>query len=151
MKRFLVLMFLGGLLAAATKFAPPSSAMSLSQVISTIQNSGGVYVRAGASLSGADCSGLVSVAQSLAMGQAPHRLGDTHSLLAGRWPNAIPGAQQDDLFIIGVNPAHMVARVNGVNIEATTSGRPFLVGAQAADPFNPRFRQFHIDPAVLMV
>ena len=150
MRRFLILAFVGGLLAAGMKVAPPVQAMPLAQVVSTIRDANGYYVRAGASLRGADCSGLVSVAQTLAMGQAPHRLGSTRTLLAGGWPNAIPGAAPDDLFIIGANYSHMVAQVNGVGIEATTSGAPFKVGASARSVWSPEFRQWHIDPRVLM-
>lgn len=124
--------------------------MPLTEVVSTIQNSGGRYVFASASLSGADCSGLVSVAQSLAMGQQPHRLGDTRSLLAGKWPNAIRGASVGDLFVIGVNSSHMVASILGTNIEASQRGMPFLVGIQAASPWDKRFVQYRIDPAVLV-
>lgn len=150
MKRFLILVFLGGLLAAGMKVAPPVRAMPLAQVVSTIRDANGYYVRAGASLKGADCSGLVSVAQTLAMGQNPHRLGSTRTLLAGQWPNAIPGASKDDLFIIGANSGHMVAQVNGVGIEATTSGAPFKVGPTARSVWAPEFRQWHVDPRVLV-
>src|SRR5882672_4205027 len=66
-KRLALLAILGALLAAGMKVAPPAAAMPLSQVITTIRDAGGRYVRAGASLTGSDCSGLVSVAQSLAM------------------------------------------------------------------------------------
>lgn len=123
----------------------------LSVVLDTIRHSGGVYVWAGASLSAADCSGLVSVAQSLAMGQKPHRLGDTHSLLAGLWPGAIRGAKPGDRFIIGVNQSHMVAQIDGVNIESRSRGMPFLIGDKARSPFSPEFVQFHIDEHLLTV
>ena len=119
-------------------------------VLGPIRESGGRYVWAGASLSAADCSGLVSVAQSLAMGQAPHRLGDTRSLLAGQWPGAIPGASPDDRFVIGVSPSHMVAMVDGVRLESKSRGMPYLIGPQAASPWDRQFpRQSHIDPALL--
>ena len=120
-------------------------------VLDAIRHSGGVYVWAGASLSAADCSGLVSVAQSLAMGQKPHRLGDTHSLLAGKWPGAIPGAKPGDRFIIGVNQGHMVAQIDGVNIESRSRGMPYLIGPTARSPFSPEFVQYHIDPKLLTV
>lgn len=131
--------------------APPIHAMPLPQVITTIRDSGGRYVYASANLTTADCSGLVSVAQTLAMGQAPHRLGDTHTLFAGRWPNAIDGATPDDVFIIGATRGHMVASIQGVGIESRTSGQPFLVGDKAASVWDPRFRRWHIDPAVLVL
>ena len=136
--------------AAAITLSAPAQATTVDDVIWMIQNSGGRYVPAGASLSGADCSGLVSVAQSLAMGQTPHRIGNTTSLLAGRWTGAIPGASTSDQFVIGVNAGHMVARVNGVNIESTTSGQPYRVGAAAASPWSGRFRLYHIDPSLLV-
>ncbi|MCH9731659.1 MAG: hypothetical protein K0U84_18615 [Actinomycetia bacterium] len=128
---------------------PRAGAMPLPEVVSTIAESGGHYRPGGASLAGADCSGLVSVAQSLAMGEPVRRLGSTHTLLAGAWPHAIPGATRDDRFVIGVNPQHMVARVGGVRIEATCCGRPFKVGPSAASPFDPQFTQYRIDEAVL--
>lgn len=151
MKRYVTLVVLGWLLAAAVSLAPPTKAMPLGQVVSTIRDASGYYSFGAASLGGADCSGLVSVAQSLAMGQPPHRLGDTKSLLAGRWPGAIRGAAPDDLFIIGVNSKHMVAQVNGVGIEASSSGQPFRIGTDAASPWEPRFTQYHIDPGLLIV
>lgn len=150
-RRLLALMLLGAMLAAGMKVAPPSTAMPLAQVISTIRDANGRYVWAAASLTGADCSGLVSVAQSLATGQAPHRLGDTHTLLAGRWPDAIAGAAPDDLFIIAANSSHMVAQVDGVGIEATTRGQPFKIGPQARSVWSPEFRRWHVNPAVLLV
>lgn len=119
-------------------------------VLDAIRHSGGVYVWAAASLSAADCSGLVSVAQSLAMGQKPHRLGDTHSLLAGKWPGAIPGAKPGDRFIIGVSPTHMVAMVDGVRLESRSRGMPYLIGDQAASPWDKQFTAvYHIDPKLL--
>jgi cell wall-associated NlpC family hydrolase len=122
----------------------------LSVVLDTIRHSGGIYVWAGASLSAADCSGLVSVAQSLAMGQKPHRIGDTHSLLAGQWPGAIPGAKPGDRFIIGVSPTHMVAMVDGVRLESRSRGMPYLIGDQAASPWDKQFTAvYHIDPRLL--
>lgn len=128
--------------------APPADATPLDEVVATIENSGGRYVWGGASLAGSDCSGLVSVAQSLAMGQAPHRLGDTHTLLAGQWPGAIPGASPDDAFIIGTSSTHMVARIEGVDIESM--GGRFRVGDEAASPWAPQFtRQYHLDPTLI--
>lgn len=119
------------------------------RALDVISSSGGHYVSASASTSAADCSGLVSVAQSLAMGIPPHRLGNTTSLLAGQWPHAIPGATPSDLFVIGVNSRHMVAMVDGVNIESRSSGEPFRVGADATSPFDSQFRQYHVDPLVI--
>lgn len=141
-----------GLLAGAAFAASTAtaSAFTIDDVVWMIQNSGGRYVPAGASLSGADCSGLVSVAQSLAMGQQPHRLGNTTSLLAGRWPGVVPGASPGDRFIIGVNAGHMVAQIDGVNIESTTSGQPYRVGAGAASPWSGPFQVYHVDPTLLV-
>src|SRR4051812_13492179 len=130
MKRLLICMIFGGLLSAATTVASPAKAMPLDQVVSTIQDSNGHYAKASASLRAADCSGLVSVAQSLAMGEPIRRLGSTSTILAGRWPGVTPGASSDDVFVIGANSSHMVARILGVNIEASTSGRSFLIGVQ---------------------
>lgn len=148
--RLLPLALLAGATGAAILSAQTAQAATIDDVVWLIQNSGGRYVPAGASLGGADCSGLVSVAQSLAMGQNPRRLGNTTSLLAGRWPGAIPGASQNDQFVIGVNANHMVARVNGVNIESTTTGQPYRVGAAAASPWSGQFRLYHIDPSLLV-
>lgn len=151
MHRIFALMTLGALFAAGFVSAPRASASPLDYVISAIQQADGRYRWASATLSAADCSGLVSVAQSIAMGQPPHRLGDTSTILAGRWPHAIPGASPDDPFIIGVNRGHMVAQVGGIPIEATTAGRPFLIGPPAASVWAPQFTQFHIDPGVLQL
>lgn len=147
-RRLLAIAFLSALTVMGVKVAAPADAMPLHQVITTIQQSGGHYQRAGASLKGADCSGLVSVAQSLAMGKPIRRWGNTDSLLNGSWPHAIPGAKPDDLFVIGTNHRHMSARVGGIKIEATCCGRPFLVGAQARSPFSfPNL--YHVNPEVL--
>lgn len=151
MKRLLTLVLLGGMLAAGMKVAAPASAVPLAQVVSIIRDANGYYVRAGASLKGADCSGLVSVAQTLATGQPVGRLGSTRTLMAGQWPHAIAGAVPGDLFVIGGNNSHMVAQVLGVNIEASTSGQPFRIGADAKSPWTPGYRQWHLDPAVLAV
>lgn len=149
--RLLPITLLAGAATGAALFcAQTASATTVDDVVWMIQNSGGRYVPAGASLSGADCSGLVSVAQALAMGQNPRRLGNTTSLLAGRWPGAIPGASQNDQFVIGVNAGHMVARVNGVNIESSVTGQPYRVGAAAASPWSGQFRLYHIDPSLLV-
>lgn len=129
--------------------ASANASVGTQRALDVIESSGGHYVRASASLQAADCSGLVSVAQTLAMGQPPHRLGNTNSLLAGQWPHAILGATPDDEFVIGVNPGHMLARIQGVNIESRSSGEPFRIGADAASPFDPQFRRYHIDPLVI--
>lgn len=140
----------GALLAAShLVITTPAQAMPLPDVVAAIADSGGRYQPGAASLSAADCSGLVSVAQTLATGQPVRRLGNTHTMLAGQWPDAIPGASRDDRFVVGVNPGHMVARVNGVRIEATCCGAPFKIGPEAASPFAPQFQQYRIDEAVL--
>jgi cell wall-associated NlpC family hydrolase len=150
-RRLLTLVFMGGLLVGGLKVAPPARAMPLDQVVAAIQGSGGRYVWAGASLAGADCSGLVSVAQSLATGQPPHRLGDTSTLLAGRWPNAVAGAEPNDRFIIAANGSHMVAQIDGVGIESTTRGQPYRVGSAASSVWDRRYTaRYHVDPAVLV-
>ena len=119
--------------------------------LSAIESSGGHYVWSAASLAAADCSGLVSVAQDIATGQPIHRLGDTHTLMAGRWPGVLPGAGPDDEFIIASSPSHMMAQIDGVRIESRTKGQPFLVGDQAADPWGPQFTvHVHVDPALLV-
>jgi hypothetical protein len=140
------------LIIISTGWAAPANAVpGIETALSVITAAHGHYVWAAASPAAADCSGLVSVAQSIAMGQPPHRLGDTHSLLAGHWPGAIPGASPDDAFVIGVSPSHMVARIDGVGIEARTKGQPYLIGDQAASPWDQQFtRQYHIDPALLI-
>ena len=134
---------------AAIPVAPAQKLQTM--VLDAIRHSGGVYVWAAASLSAADCSGLVSVAQSLAMGQKPHRLGNTKSLLAGQWPGAIRGAKPGDRFIIGVNQGHMVAQIDGVNIESRSRGMPYLIGPAARSPFSPEFTLYHIDEKLLTV
>lgn len=123
--------------------------MTLSQVVSTIRDSGGRYRWASASLTAADCSGLVSVAQSLAMGEAPHRLGDTNTIWAGHWPHVLEGAGPDDEFVIAASRSHMMAQVDGVGIEATTAGQPYKIGPAAHSVWDPALRRWHVDPAVL--
>jgi hypothetical protein len=147
MKRYII-----GLIAlsAPVAWATTAQAATVDDVPWIIQNSGGRYVYGGASLAGADCSGLVSVAQSLATGQEPRRLGNTHTLLAGGWPGVRPGATPGDRFVIGVNAGHMVAQVDGVNIESTTAGSPYKVGAGADSPWSGRYQLYHVDPALLV-
>lgn len=136
------------LFGAVTVAGVDTADAQLGHVVETLRSAGGVYVSGGASLHGADCSGLVSVAQSLAMGQPPRRLGSTHTLLAGQWPHAIPGATPDHVFVIGADRGHMSARVGGVNVEATCCGRPFLIGPEARSPFTfPHV--YHINEEVL--
>lgn len=138
---------------ALTLLAPTATAHADSgprTAIAAIRDSGGHYRWGGTALGGTDCSGLVAMAQTIAMGEAPHRLGDTHTLLAGGWPGAIPGASPDDVFVIGVSYGHMAARVGGVGIEATTAGAPYRVGPSAASPWDAQFtRRYHIDPALI--
>lgn len=86
----------GALLVVGVR-AAPASAMPLPEVVATIRDAGGHYQRGAATLKAADCSGLVSVAQSLAMRVPIQRWGNTRSLLAGRWPHAIRGATPQDL------------------------------------------------------
>lgn len=148
LRRLLAIAFLSALSVMGIKVAAPAAAMPLDQVVSTIRDAGGHYQRGAASLTAADCSGLVSVAQSLAMGGKPKRLGNTHSLLAGQWPHVVRGANPGDRFIIGASRSHMSAQIDGTRIEATCCGRPFKVGPAARDPFTyPHV--FHVDEAVL--
>lgn len=149
--RLLALVLFGGMLAAGMQLAPRAEAMPLRDVISTIQNSGGRYVAAGATLRGSDCSGLVSVAQTLATGAPVRRLGSTRTLLAGQWPGVIPGASAGDRFIIAANRSHMVASIDGVGIEATTSGQPYKIGPAASSVWDPKYSvRVHIDSALLV-
>ena len=120
------------------------------RALAAVRESGGHYQRGAASLPASDCSGLVSVAQSIAMGRVVQRLGNTDSLLAGRWPGAVRGATPADVFVVGVNKAHMVAAIDGVNIEATCCGQPYRVGPSAKSPFAPEFVQYHIDPTLMV-
>lgn len=131
--------------------APAAAASGTENALDAVRSSNGRYSWGGGSLAATDCSGLVGMAQSIAMGEPPHRLGDTHSLLAGRWPGVIPGGSQDDAFVIGVSPSHMVARIDGVGIEARTSGQPYVIGPGAASPWDKQFtRVYHVDPALLI-
>lgn len=140
-----------GAVVAALVLTPPAHAVDSGpdRALAAVRSSGGHYRTASASLLASDCSGLVSVAQSIAMGRPIRRLGDTRSLLAGRWPGAIPGATPDDVFIIAASSTHMVAVINGVGIEARQSGEAYRVGADAASPWSLP-RQFHIDPALIV-
>lgn len=152
MKRLLLIFIPLVLFASASApLAPSARADRLDDVLAQLESSGGRYVRAGASMTAADCSGLVSVAQSLAMGVPIHRFGSTGTILAGNWPYAIPGASPGDRFVIGANSAHMVAEIDGVAVEASTSGQPFRFGPAAQSPWSPQFRRFHLDPAVLQL
>jgi hypothetical protein len=139
----------GALLLLLVNLGLPAPAAGAS-VVDTIANSGGRYVWAAATLQAADCSGLVSVAQSLAMGEEPHRIGDTHTMLAGQWRGAIRGASPSDVFVVGVNGGHMTASINGVGIEASTPGAPYRIGSSASSPWGPQYQQFHIDPGLLV-
>lgn len=131
--------------------APARAAMPLREVVETIANSGGRYRSGGASLAGSDCSGLVSVAQSLATGAPIHRYGNTTSLLAGQWADLIPGAVPADMFIVATNASHMTAQVGGVGIESRSSGQPYRIGGSAASVFDPKFtRIYHVDERLLV-
>lgn len=148
-RRLLALVAFGWLLVAGIVVAAPADAAGADRALSAIREADGRYAAGGASLRAADCSGLVSVAQTLAMGQDVRRLGNTRSLLAGRWPHAIRGASPDDLFVIGSSSTHMVASIRGVNIEARQSGEAFRVGAEARSPWDMP-TVWHIDPKVLV-
>lgn len=95
---------------------------------------GGPYVYGGTLPTGADCSGYVGLWQSVLEDRNPRttRLGTTVSLLAGQWPNLQPGT--DGVFIVATNPEHMVAQLDGVNIESGGSG--MQIGDGATSPYN---------------
>lgn len=95
---------------------------------------GGPYVYGGTLPTGADCSGYVGLWQSALEDRNPRtsRLGTTTSLLAGQWPNLQPGT--DGVFIVATNPEHMVAQLDGVNIESGGSG--MQIGDGATSPYN---------------
>lgn len=95
---------------------------------------GGSYVYGGTLPTGADCSGYVGLWQSALEDRNPRtsRLGTTTSLLAGQWPNLQPGT--DGVFIVATNPEHMVAQLDGVNIESGGSG--MQIGDGATSPYN---------------
>lgn len=146
-RRFFALVASGALLAGGVQ-AVRADAAPLDDVVAAIRDAGGHYRHGSATLHAADCSGLVSVAQSLAMGQPPRRLGTTATLVAGRWPHAIPGADPRHRFVIGGDHHHMSAAINGVAIEATCCGQPFRIGADARSPFTfPHV--YHINEEVL--
>ena len=94
--------------------------------------SGGPYVWGGTSKGGSDCSGYVGLWQIALQDIEPReqRLGTTNTLLGGGWPDLVPGT--DGLFIVGVNSEHMVAQLDGVNIES--GGNGMQVGAGATSP-----------------
>ncbi|MFC3850070.1 phage tail tape measure protein [Corynebacterium hansenii] len=94
--------------------------------------SGGPYVWGGTSKGGSDCSGYVGLWQIALQDLTPReqRLGTTHTLLNGGWPDLVPGT--DGLFIVGVNSQHMVAQLDGVNIES--GGNGMQVGAGVTSP-----------------
>lgn len=146
----LALMSAGAVVGAVTVAPARAGDSGADRALAAVRDSGGHYQRNSASLRASDCSGLVSVAQSIATGQPVHRLGNTGSLLAGHWPGAIAGASPSDVFVIGSSPTHMVASIQGVNIEARSSGEPYRVGADARSPWSPGYRLFHIDPSLLV-
>ncbi|WP_306358702.1 MULTISPECIES: hypothetical protein [unclassified Nocardia] len=105
------------------------------------------YLWGGASLNGVDCSGWVAMLQQVSTGvpNPTERFGSTDTMIAGKWPQVIPGADADDLFAIGTNRTHMAATILGVNVESASG-----VGARVGGPvgaFDPSFtHQFHVDP-----
>lgn len=142
-----------GAVVAALVLTPPAHAVDSGpdRALAAVRASGGHYRTASASLPASDCSGLVSVAQSIAMGKPIRRLGDTRSLLAGRWPGAIAGATPGDIFVIATSPTHMVAMIQGIGIESRQSGEPYRIGSDATSPWDAQFTaRFHVDPKVLV-
>ncbi|MEJ6019879.1 phage tail tape measure protein [Corynebacterium sp. H113] len=92
------------------------------------------YVWGGEQLDGADCSGEVSLWQASLQDLTPReqRLGTTETLLGGSWPDLVPGT--DGVFIVGSNTTHMVAQLDGTNIESGNNG--VQIGAGATSPFD---------------
>ncbi|WP_032376012.1 tape measure protein [Rhodococcoides fascians] len=86
-----------------------------------------------------DCSGIVGKAQSLATGGDENftgRLGTTYTLVGGTWPGVVSGASSSDLFVLGANEDHMVAKINGRNLESGGNG---LQWGGGQDPFDSQF------------
>lgn len=94
---------------------------------------GQAYQWGGSSIGATDCSGEVGLWQIALQDITPRdqRLGNTTSLLAGQWPDLVPGTS--GLFIVGSNHEHMVAQLDGVNIES--GGNGVQIGAGATSPF----------------
>lgn len=81
-----------------------------------------------------DCSGEVSLWHRALIDATPReaRQGNTDSLLDGAWPDLRRGT--DGKFIVGTNRTHMVAQLDGVNIES--GGNGIQIGAGATSPYN---------------
>ncbi|MDF3308708.1 phage tail tape measure protein [Rhodococcus sp. T2V] len=86
------------------------------------------YVTGGASLAGADCSGFVAQLQRAARGEEDPqgRLGTTYDLLAGSWPDLVPGTKGP--FVVGTSEEHMAATIFGTNYESGGSYGAAKVG-----------------------
>lgn len=95
---------------------------------------GQAYQWGGASIGATDCSGEVGLWQVALQDLTPRdqRLGNTTSLLAGGWPDLVPGTA--GTFIVGTTSAHMVAQLDGTNIESGGSG--VQIGSGATSPFS---------------
>ena len=111
------------------------------------------YVWGGHDADGADCSGIVGVAQQVAQGipNPTRRLGTTMTVLSGGWPGFISGATSSDLFVVGANDHHMVASILGTDIEERETGENIRIGKDAASPFDGQFTTLgHIDPKLFI-
>lgn len=95
---------------------------------------GNPYGWGGTSYGSTDCSGEVSLWHRALIDATPReaRQGTTDSLLDGAWPDLRRGT--DGKFIVGTNRAHMVAQLDGVNIES--GGNGIQIGAGATSPYN---------------
>ncbi|MCW2089464.1 UNVERIFIED_ORG: tape measure domain-containing protein [Rhodococcus erythropolis] len=112
---------------------------------------GNPYLWAGTGPDRFDCSGAVGGAQQVAFGaSAPNgRVGTTHTALDGSWPHIVRGASQSDLFVLGVNRDHMVAKINGHRLESGGQSNSLQWDGYADDAFNSKFTQFHIPNEML--
>ncbi|WP_009473877.1 phage tail tape measure protein [Rhodococcus sp. JVH1] len=109
------------------------------------QMDGVPYSLGGASFSGADCSGFVAMLQRAARGEEDPqgRLGTTYDLLAGSWPDLVPGTKGP--FVVGTSEEHMAATIYGTNYESGGSYGAAKVGGSVG-AFDAQFgnNQFYL-------